>query len=238
MSSISNTSIRKAHTAVDHRRVFTVLSSLVATLALTAGILLLLEGNPVTSAGPYLLNLSNTSQNWNSLTRPSVPLQNGRWNYIIVYQTGRLSGNAAEVARGKDIGGLIRPYRTGNMTQGAEFQFVVDNARNGIGNPDGFVQQGLAWREQLSTAPDYSWPYLTRHHYSRYVNAVCIGVVGDINRANYSPNQIRSMVLLVKALQRRLNIPNSGVKMQWEIRGNVTAREQAFSREFHRLVRN
>ncbi len=237
MSSNSKTSLRKAHTAVNHRRVFTVLASLVATLATTAGLLLLLEGQPVTSAGPYMMNLSNTAQNLKSLIRPSVTLRKGRWNYIIVYQSGGLSGNAAELSEGRHVGGLIRPLNAGNMTQGAYFHFVVDNARNGIGNPDGYIQQGKAWREQLSTAPYFSWPYLNSHHYSAYANAVGVCIVGDINRSAYSSNQIRSTVSLIRTLERRLNIPNSCVKLQWEIRGQATARERAFDHEFHHLLR-
>ena len=237
MSSNSKTSSRKAHTAVNHRRVFTVLSSLVATLALTAGILLLLEGQPITSAGPYMMNLSNNTQNWNSVIRASAPLQKGRWNYIIVYQSGSQSGNSAELSEGKDVGGIIRPQNAGNTTQGANFHFVVDNTRNGIGNPDGYVQRGLAWQEQLSTSPYFSWPYLTPHHYSAYANAVGVCIIGDINRKNYSASQIRSTVSLVRALERHLNIPSSCVKLQWEIRGQATARERAFGREFHHLLR-
>ncbi|MGC8624215.1 MAG: hypothetical protein ACP5I8_03560 [Phycisphaerae bacterium] len=238
MSSNSKTLPRQAHTVVNHRRIFTVLASLVGTLAATAGILLLLEGQPVTSAGPYLLNLSNVRQNWQSLIRPAVGLQNGRWNYIIVYQSGKLSGNAAAISEGKDIGGLIKPLNAGNMTQGAEFHFVVDNTNNGIGNPDGYVQQGLAWREQLSTAPYFSWPYLIPHHQIAYANAVGVCLVGDINRTNYSSSQVHSLLALVRTLQRRLNIPDSCVKFQWEIQGRPTVRERAFSREFHHLLQH
>ncbi len=237
MGSNSKTSSRKVPSAVNHRRVFTVLSSLVATLALTAGLLLLLEGQPITSAGPYMMNLSNSTQNWNSVIRAAGPLRNGRWNYIIVYQSGGLSGNATELSEGKDVGGTIKPQHAGNMTQGANFHFVVDNARNGLGNPDGYVQRGLAWQEQLSTAPYFSWPYLTPYHYSAYANAVGVCIIGDINRKGYSSRQIRSTVSLIKALERRLNIPNSCVKLQWEIRGQPTARERAFGREFHHLLR-
>ncbi len=222
---------------MNHRRVFTVLSSLVATLSLTAGLLLLLEGQPITSAGPYMMNFTKNTQNWNSVIHAAGPLRKGRWNYIIVYQSGSLSGNSAELSEGKDVGGIIRPQNAGNMTQGANFHFVVDNARNGIGNPDGYVQRGLAWQEQLSTAPYFSWPYLTPHHYSAYANAVGVCIIGDINRKGYSSRQIRSTVSLIRTLQRRLNIPNSCVKLQWEIRGHSTARERAFSREFHHLLR-
>ncbi|MGC8540989.1 MAG: hypothetical protein ACP5QA_10220 [Phycisphaerae bacterium] len=237
MGSNSKTSSRKVPSAVNHRRVFTVLSSLVATLALTAGLLLLLEGQPITSAGPYMMNLSNSTQNWNSVIRAAGPLRNRRWNYIIVYQSGGLSGNATQLSEGKDVGGIIKPQHAGNMTQGANFHFVVDNARNGLGNPDGYVQRGLAWQEQLSTAPYFSWPYLTPHHYSAYANAVGVCIIGDINRKGYSSSQIRSTVSLIKALERRLNISNSCVKLQWEIRGQSTARERAFGREFHHLLR-
>lgn len=230
-------STRKVSTAVNHRRVFTVLTSLVATLATTAGVLLLLEGQPVTSAGPYLLNLSNLSQNINALIHPAATLRSGRWNYIIVYQSGEMSGNAAELSEGRNVGGLLNARTAGDMTYGGQFHFVVDNANNGIGEPDGYVQQGLAWRKQLSAAPYYSWPYLTPHHNLAYANAVGVCVIGDINRATYSASQLRSTVSLIKALQHRLNIPNSCIKLQWEIRGSASQRERAFSQTFHRLLR-
>ncbi len=238
MSSNVKALSRQVHTVVNHRRIFTVLATLTATLAATAGILLLLEGQPVTSAGPYLLNLSNVRQNWSSLIQPAVELQNRRWNYIIVYQSGKLSGNAAAISEGKDIGGLIKPLGAGNMIQGAEFHFVVDNANNEIGKPDGYVQQGLAWREQLSSAPYFSWPYISPHHQIAYANAVGVRVLGEIIRANYSSDQVHSLLALVRTLQRRLNIPDSCVKFQWEIQGRPTARERAFSREFHHLLRH
>ncbi len=225
---------------VDIHRVIIVLGSLIVTLSLTVVVLAMAGGQPVHLVRPYMLSATFSNQNMRSVLTTSVPLPERRWDYIIIYQSGGLKGNAADLATGRMIGGV----GAGNMALrpglGVDFHFVVDNAANGNGKPDGNVEVGTAWKEQFSTAPFFSWPHFNHHFYSPYANAVGICLIGNINQRPYTGSQVRSTVRLVRALQNRLGISDSHVKFQWSpsVTGGKprTAAQAAFSRAFYVLL--
>ncbi len=225
---------------VDMHRVIIVLGSLIVTLSLTVVVLAMAGGQPVHLVQPYMLSATFSNQNMKTVLATAAPLPERRWDYIIIYQSGGLKGNAADLATGRMIGGV----GAGNMALrpglGVDFHFVVDNAANGNGKPDGNVEVGTAWKEQFSTAPFFSWPHFNHHFYSPYANAVGICLIGNINQRPYTGSQVRNTVRLVRALQNRLRIPDYRVKFQWSpsVTGGkpMTAAQAAFSRAFYVLL--
>ncbi len=225
---------------VDIHRVIIVLGSLIVTLSLTVVVLAMAGGQPVHLVQPYMLSATVSDQNMGTVLATATPLPERRWDYIIIYQSGSLKGNAADLATGQMIGGVGAGNVALRPGLGVDFHFVVDNAANGIRKPDGNVEVGAAWKEQFSTAPFFSWPHFDHHFYSPYANAIGICLIGNINKRPYTGSQVRSTVKLVRALQKRLGIPDSRVKFQWSpsVTGGkpTTASQTAFSRAFYVLL--
>ena len=225
---------------VDIHRVIYVLGALVVTLTLTVAVLAVAGGRPVHWSRPYMLSATISNQNLSRLLKTAAPLPPRRWDDIIIYQSGGLSGNSSDLATGQMIGGVGAGNRVTQPGLGVDFHFVVDNAANGIHRPDGNVEVGTAWKEQFSTAPFFSWPHFNHHFYSPYANAVGVCLIGNINRRPFTGSQVRSLVRLVRSLQVRLNIPDSRVKFQWSpsVTGGkpVTANQSAFSRAFYAML--
>ena len=224
---------------MSQKRVAVVLASLVGTLTLSAGALLLMEG------GSSALGTSPAA-GW-ALDRPSmasqlttaVPLQRGAWNYIIIYESGDLSGSAASLADGRVVGGseLTPP---GTVRPKADFHFVVDNVRSRRGAVEGDVEVGLCWQNQGAGAPYAGWSDYRYHNYSAYKNAVGICFIGDLNREPITPGQNKSLTQLVRELQAQLNIPADRVLFQWELEPNVgraSTNQQAYAQQFKAMLR-
>ena len=207
---------------VSQKRVAVVLTSLVATLTVSAGLLLLAEGAPLT-ATPQMLGRPQVAET-------QVPLQVGAWNYIIVYESGTLVGDAASLAEGRLQGGPGSPSAT---RPGANFHFVVDGSR-GV---DGELKYGSAWQRQESGAPYAGWPDVSYYHYSPYNNAVGICLAQDVTHEGISAPQVRTLTDLTRELQRKLNIPASNVLFQWELEPNVShmsAYQKSLAENFRR----
>jgi hypothetical protein len=80
---------------VSQKRVATVLVSLVATLTISAGALLLMEGGSV-GTSPLAVAVGSGELGGGVDNMPlaaidaSIPLRQGTWDYIIVYESGAL----------------------------------------------------------------------------------------------------------------------------------------------------
>ncbi len=239
-------SVRKKKQPVSQKRVALVLLSLVVTLTLSAMYLLWAQGPSITSAQPLGL-MATYGPGINRLIRTKVPLQAKRWDYIIIYQSGTQAGNAATLAAGERLGGNLPGYADGiGRQQPVNFHFVVDNAHNVLRLPNGRLQRmpdgnlevGSSWLYQQSTAPFYCWPDQRYNSYPLYGNVLGICLIGNVNHHPFSAAQIHCLAELTRALQRRLNIPASAVKFQWDYSGMATPAEQRLSTQFQRrLVR-
>ncbi|NNM85460.1 MAG: N-acetylmuramoyl-L-alanine amidase [Phycisphaerales bacterium] len=230
-------------TTVSQRRVLTVLSSLVASLTVGAGLLMLLEGQPITSPVRSLSATTPMDDNFSRAIKPLVSLQPNRWNYIIIYQSNSLAGDASDLADGVLPGGQVpramdmrsaqeRPKRVWPV----DFHFVVDNGQNADQKGDGTVEVGSSWLAQRSTAPVCQWPNYRNHNYLPYKNAIGICVIGNLNVQGFSSNQVNSLAKLTRALQSKLSIPVSRVVFQWQITGHQTPAQAAFTRRFQQML--
>ncbi len=206
---------------ISHRRVFTVMVSLLASLTLSAVALSLMQNQPLTSASvrPLLMQADTSTQSIGSLIKPTVALHRSQWNYIILYQSGRSFGNLAGMASGRQVGGVTASMIA--QRAGVDFHFVVDNADNPSGYPSGHIEVGSSWRAQQPAAPYYTWPYFYHSTPNPYQNAVGICLIGNLARRPISNRQLRSTVALIKGLQRKLDIPDSRVVCQWQLQRGI-----------------
>jgi len=208
-------------------------------MTVSAIVLLMLEGKPITSqiVQSYVLSAFTPAQDVGTLVSNTTnPLQASRWNYIIIYQSGALSGDAADLAAGYLGGGAGGSEKSNIRVPGVNFHFVVDNGVNKVQNPDGFIEVGSAWKNQEATSPYSSWPYYHFHTTPNpYRNAVGICLVGNVDNRPFSDAQMSSLLALVKALQKE--IPNSIVTYQWDCAGGQTsANRQTFGANFSAML--
>lgn len=213
---------------VSHKRVLIVLCCLVATLTLSATFLLALErASGVGGTGPAML--SQTS----GRAGVDVQLRDKPWDFIIVYESGNVTGNAVDLAEGRFKGGngtesAIRP--------GANFHFVVDTIRSASG---GNVVKGSAWLSQKTGAPNVGWP-VNCNNTNVYTNAVGVCFVGDVIKAKATA-QSQELVNLIREIQSLTGIPSDRVMFQWEPleKGSPapTRAQQAFADEFRKALR-
>ena len=149
---------------VSQKRVAVVLASLVATMTLSAGALLLMEGGPVGNATAGVAY--ETQDALAAELDPAVPLQPGPWQYIIVYESGDFAGSAASLADGR-LG--ENAARSSTVRPKANFHFVIDSARSRHESAmDGELEVGTAWLNQEFSAPYAGWPDIRYHNVSPY----------------------------------------------------------------------
>jgi hypothetical protein len=202
---------------VSQKRVAVVLASLVGTLTLSAGVLLLMEGGAVGSpaAGVAYEQTAVTAR-----LDPTATLRQGAWNYIIIYESGDLAGSAASLADGRVYGEPNHPSST--VRPKANFHFVIDSARSKRDAVvDGELEVGTTWLNQEPGAPYAGWPDVRYHQVSPYNTAVGVCFIGNLSREPISEMQNRSLVQVVRELQNRLNIPKDRVLFQWELEPNA-----------------
>jgi hypothetical protein len=215
---------------VSQKRVAMVLASLVGTLTLSAGMLLLMEGGALgTSPLGAAVDVS-------AMVSPRVPLREGVWKYIIIYESGDLAGSAASLADGRVIGGSELSQ---NMRPKVNFHFVIDNSRSRRGAVDGELETGTTWMNQESGAPYAGWrdlrPYSAIPYYNSSINgSIGVCLIGDSNREPISEPQDRKLIQLVQNLRNTLNMPDDCVRFQWELVGKATPAEQAFADKFRK----
>ena len=209
---------------VSQKRVALVLASLVGTMTISAGGLLLMEGGTPAAGVP---GMAVESPGWAAFLTGS-PLQAARWNYIIVYESGDMTASAASLADGLFGGSpsTVRPK--------ANFHFVIDSAYSGTGTVDGGLEVGTSWQIQDHGA-FAGWPDSRSHTFSPYNDAVGICLAADLNRKPVSDAQQQQLLSLVRQLQQRLSIPADRVLFQWDRPLSAipaTPARQAFSKAF------
>ncbi len=226
---------------VTYSRVFAVLVSLVFSLSLCAGMLLLLEGRPIAGVSRYNLLAASKRINLDYLTlrhlAPRVPAR--RWKYIVIYQSHSFAGDAAELERGRLLEDTHGPGAAGGRVLQevpADFHFVIDNGRNSAHKADGNVEIGTSWLRQEFAAPYSQWPDPRYHHYTVYKQAIGICLIGNVNVQPFSRNQVAALKRLVQQLQRKYNVPDSRVKFQWDIANDSTPQEASISSQFNGLL--
>jgi hypothetical protein len=197
---------------VSQKRVATVLVSLVATLTMSAGALLLMEGGAMGSS-PLAAAVGGDNMPLAGIDS-SIPLPHGAWDYIIVYESGDLAASSASLAEGRMTGGNLVSSDT--VRSKANFHFVIDGTRSGSGM-DGKLEVGTAWNNKEPGAPFAGWPDVRYHSFTPYTNAVGICLAADLSRQPLSDAQHQTLTQAVLDIQRFYHIPKDHVLFQWEV---------------------
>jgi hypothetical protein len=108
----------------------------------------------------------------------------GRWQYIVVHNSGTRQGNAAAFDY------YHRHFR--RMQNGLAYHFVIGN---GTSTGNGQVEVGDRWRRQINGG----------HVHSDYLNNIALGIclVGDFNRDQPTRAQLECCEELIRYLRQR-----------------------------------
>ncbi len=173
-------------------RQVTVFVSLVATVAATSLLLMLLKTPQLTSTTWRTMFAVGAPETLDAIFQTQAAVTPGRWRYIYVHHSGTVGGDAVSLCQRSADG----------LTAGFGDHFVIGN---GDGCVDGEVQMTQAWNHQdgIRTPPPGARPMSS--------GCISICVVGDFSRTVPTAAQQRRLVQLVDALQARLHIPAQAV---------------------------
>ena len=123
-----------------------------------------------------------------------APVQQHRWRYIVVHNSGTRQGNA----RAFDYYHL----HVRHMPNGLAYHFVIGN---GSSSGDGEIEIGNRWRRQIAGG----------HVHSDYLNNIALGIclVGDFNHDTPTSRQLAALDELIRFLRQRVG----KIDRQWAI---------------------
>lgn len=114
-----------------------------------------------------------------------APVQQRRWRYIVVHNSGSRQGNAK----------IFDYYHrhTRKMPNGLAYHFVIGN---GSSSGNGEIEIGSRWSRQINGG----------HVHSDYLNNIALGIclVGDYNRDVPTKAQLESLDELIRYLRKRV----------------------------------
>ena len=147
---------------------------------------------------------SNMPRGW---VPPSGVENKKRWQGIVLHHSATAYGSAAHE----------HEYHKSLGWDGLGYHFVINNGvfRNNTGRSDGLVEVGYRWRSQQKGSHcrvngDGS------NYYNRHTIGICL--IGNFERTRPTERQWRSLVKLVRFLQKRYNIPTSEIKGHRDIK--------------------
>ncbi|USN97961.1 MAG: N-acetylmuramoyl-L-alanine amidase [Phycisphaeraceae bacterium] len=189
-SSQSTNSAVRGHRVSPRTRI--VWASFAAAMTLVTASLFVLGGRgsgPLTGRTVTALASVNTASGIESVFDTRTPIEPGRWDAIVIHDTGLPSGSPASLDAAAREAGLA----------GLGYDFVIGN---GVQMGDGEIHVGFRWLDQLAGAHvagpgGADW---NQH-------AIGVALVGNGDRRPFSPTQISRLVALTAELARRLDIP-------------------------------
>ncbi len=164
-------------------------------------------GTPRIVPAPHLsrsnFRLPYSSPGYNGWIPPQYCEDKARWNAIIIHHTATNSGSASIVDRMHKKRGF----------DGLGYDFIINN---GKGGPDGLVEVGYRWKQQLTGAHCRS---CTRN--DNYWNQHAIGVVlvGNFEEIAPTDRQYQSLANLITFLKSRYVISDSNILAHKQVPG-------------------
>lgn len=129
-----------------------------------------------------------------------VPLRR-RWLYIVVHHSASATGSATAIDQWHRA-----PPRNWD---GLGYDFVIGN---GTGSPDGLVEVGYRWKQQLVGAHAKTADNFMNEH------GIGICLVGDFDRTRPTAAQMRSLDRLCTFLSQYCGIPADRLRMHGEVK--------------------
>ncbi len=133
------------------------------------------------------------------LKLPHIHVNAQKWRYIVKHHSATTSGSA-------DSFDHYHREEKG-WDRGLGYHFVIGN---GYGASDGIVEVGTRWIRQIDGA------HAGSKEYNQHGIGICL--VGDFDTGSPTPEQISSLVELVKELQKLCNIPPENVILHRHMR--------------------
>lgn len=129
--------------------------------------------------------------------------RNPQWKYIIVHHTATQTGNAKTIHRSHGERGFWN---------GLGYHFLIGNGT--LGKGDGQIEMSPRWIRQQTGA----------HCKAGGMNdkAIGVGLVGNFSNDTPTPNQIQSLIYLLKILGDYYGIPKSNILGHREVEGART----------------
>lgn len=130
-----------------------------------------------------------------------------RWHGIVIHHSASSYGCAAHE----------HEYHRSIGWNGLGYHFVINNGifKNGYGKADGLVEVGYRWRGQKTGS--HCRPDSDRDNYwNKHTVGICL--IGNFNKTRSTEQQWRSLVKLVRFLQRRYDIPASQIRGHRDIK--------------------
>lgn len=139
-----------------------------------------------------------------------APLDSQRWTGIVIHHLGEPAGDAEYVDR------LHKSYGY----QGLGYHFLIGNG-NGLG--DGVIHVGYRWNDQLPGA--HVMGLAGRQH---NLHSIGICLIGNGDRRPFTDRQLRQLVMLIRALQNKFDIPASHVYLHRDLAQGTTSPGRLF----------
>jgi N-acetyl-anhydromuramyl-L-alanine amidase AmpD len=165
-------------------------------------LLLALDGKPAPRVDGLTLPLLAAPAgptNVDAVFATRAALSHAQWTGIVIHHSGSPYGTASSIAA---------EHEALNF-KGLGHHFIIGN---GNGMADGELHVGYRWLDQLPGA-HAAGPKGDETN----LHSISICLVGDGDRAPFTPAQIRRLGQLVAALQHELNIPSNQVLLHREI---------------------
>jgi N-acetyl-anhydromuramyl-L-alanine amidase AmpD len=189
------------------RRTRVVWTALALSMAGVGGLLVAVDHQAApTAAGLSIPPLVATSgpESLEVVFNTVAPARAGRWQAIVIHDTGALHGTPASLETQARRLGL----------NGMGYHFVIGN---GSGLDDGQLHVGARWLHQSSGAHSVG---ANADWFNR--NAVGIALVGDGERRPFTPAQVRRLTQLTDALCAELGIPRDRVYLHSQVAGTTS----------------
>jgi hypothetical protein len=145
------------------------------------------------------------------LAQWSVPIRR-KWQYIVVHHSASPAGNAASIDRAHRDRGF----------DGLGYNFVIGN---GTSSPDGAIEVGYRWKQQLVGAHAKTAGNFMNEH------GIGICLVGDFTKTRPTAAQMRSLDRLCTFLAAYCGIPAENLRMHGEVK-STECPGKLFPRDF------
>lgn len=132
-----------------------------------------------------------------------IRVTGGRWKHVVIHHSATSKGTTK---------GMDRYHRDErHMQNGLAYHFVIGNGR---GMPDGKIEMGNRWKQQLNGG----------HLASEWLNTQSIGIclVGDFEKERPTAKQLESLHALCAYLLERCSLPANAIQTHTQINTKPT----------------
>jgi len=153
-----------------------------------------------------------------SIFQTATPIEDARWNSIVIVHSGTPSGSPSDIAEEHRQLGY----------DGLGFHFVIGN---GTRMGDGEIHVGYRWLDQIDGA---QLAGLGDEFSSSGVIEICL--VGDGDRRPFTDEQLHRLAQVVTALAKRLEIPSDQIHLHKDLAGTTSPGRYFPESEFEQML--